>query len=462
MARARDYVADTDAEEAVLSAILVDCSVLETVRDYVAPDDFAFDDHRKIFEGCLHLDQTAGRFDVVSLHGWIRDKGMANRITSQRLGEILNAPAVPLNHAVDHSKRVRSLAQQRRVAGAARQIVAEGEHRLERSVEDFCTAAEAKISAAIEYGNVRDVPEAIGVTAGRVVEEALARGEKSIGAPCGLTELDYRLSGWETGLYVIAGRPGMGKSALAKAICKGTSQRNRTLSVFVSCEMSKEQLCQRLIAAEAKVPLNAIRNGRLSDEHKRLITAAADSLNRIPMVTVERPGATVAEVRAVARRSLREARRTFGSDLKLGCVAVDYIQIMRGNQDGNREGEVASLSRELKRLSGELGCPVLGLSQLNRGVETRQDKRPTMADLRESGAIEQDADAVLLAYRDEYYHENSDAKGLAEIIIGKNRQGASGGKAMLAFIGQYVLFENRNTPDQDGHWYDPEADEFPF
>jgi replicative DNA helicase len=169
------------------------------------------------------------------------------------------------------------------------------------------------------------------------------------------------------------------------------------------------------------------------------------------MVLTHRPAATVSEVRGVVRRSLREQRRKFGEGLQLGCVVVDYIQIMGGDQRGNREGEVSSISRGLMALAGELGVPLLALSQLNRSVENRPEKRPTMSDLRESGAIEQDAYVILFPYRDEVYHPETADQGIAEVGIGKNRNGEPGGKVRLAFRGKYALFENRNTPDEDDY-----------
>jgi replicative DNA helicase len=449
-ARLEQVVCDTGAEEAVLSACLVDCSVLETIRDYVSAGDFWTDEHRKIFAGFVELDEQTGRFDVVSLTGWLRDKGLDKRITSTKVFDLLNAPAIPLSHTTTHAKRVRALAQQRRVADAARTIAAEGATMLDRPVSDYCQEAEAKISIAIESGNARDLPESIGDIAERVRNDLDERGARPIGKPCGLRTLDHMLQGWESGTYVIAGRPGMGKTALAKAICKGHARANRQLAVFVSCEMPKDQLAQRMICAEAKVPLNALRTGKVTPEQKAMIVGAVAELNRIPMVLTHRPGATVAEVRAVVRRSLREQRRRFGDDLQLGMIAVDYIQIMSG-KGANREGEISSISRGLMQLAGEFGVPVLVLSQLNRGVEQRPDKRPNMSDLRESGAIEQDAYVILFPYRDEYYNPETEAKGLVEVGIAKNRNGGPGGKAMLAFQGKYVLFENRNTPDQDNY-----------
>jgi len=436
-------ICDAQAEEIVLSAALVDTGLIETIRDHVSVEDFFLDANGSIFDAMTQLADTTGAFDVVSLAGYLRDRGQLDRIGgSPKLAEVLNAPAVPLAHVTQHAKRVRDLAHQRRLTAAARVIAAQGANPLDGTLEDFARDAEDRIAKAIESSSTRDLPEAIGTVSVRVVDEAMSRGERAIGDPCGLAALDRELSGWEPGLYVIAGRPSMGKTSLAMRITRGLADQTGKLSVFVSCEMPKEQLAQRLLCAEARVPLATLRSGGLTPTQHTMLIDGAASLGRVPMVITQRPGATVTEVRGVVRRALREQRRNFGQALKLGCIVCDYMQVMRGDQRGTRESEVASISRGLMELAGEFGVPLLGLSQLNRSVEARSDKRPLMSDLRESGAIEQDAYVILFPYRDEVYHPETADPGTAEVIIGKSRNGQPGAKVKLAFEGRFALFDN--------------------
>ena len=319
---------------------------------------------------------------------------------------------------------------------------------LEGDVEEWLQLVEQAVFVASECGRVGDAPESVGEIAGRVVAEAVDRNNgvasSAGGVPSGFLELDNNIGGFKASLlYVLAARPGMGKSALALSMALNVARQSNTLVVFISLEMPKDQLAARAIASEARVSVGKVLNDVIGDDEWNAVAAAMSSLGDVPLVIEYRPGATVPEVRSIARRALREMRKTRGPDLKLGMVIVDYLQLMGGNrQKGDtRETEVSGISRDLTRMAGELECPVLALSQLNRSLESRPNKRPQLSDLRESGAIEQDAYAILFLYRDEYYKKDSAQRGVAEVIIAKNRNGRTG-QVNLMFAGEYTRFDN--------------------
>jgi replicative DNA helicase len=442
----RTPICDIEAEQAVLSAIVLAPECLDDVRDVVNVEDFYDPRFRLMFQACLDLDAAGAKVDEIAVHTRLRAIDRSEQAGgAAAIAAMVDAtPAVA--NVLEHAKIVADLSRQRRFTMVAQRIVAEGSAFLREPVHDWMKRAEADIASVAETGQPKDAPENLEVVAKAVVDDVHARmarkdGDTMIGRPCGLWALDKKLSGWETGLYVIAGRPGMGKSALAMAILRGYAERNQNrLAVFISLEMPKSQLAARALSADAMVPFTAIREGRLSPQNMSDIVAAVGRIARIPVSLAFRPGATVRDVRSVVRRALRDQRKKHGDQLELGMVAVDYIQLMKGLQGNGREVEVGSISRELKMLSGEIDAPVLGLSQLNRGVESRDEKRPKMSDLRESGAIEQDADAILFAYRDEYYNPKTAREGVAEIIIGKQRNGATG-TIELGFRGEYVRFD---------------------
>jgi len=437
---------DPGAELAILSAILLNPACLDDVLDIVQPSDLS-GAHEIMLRGMVQLDASGVPIDTVTLSRHLR--------ADDRLESVGGAPALfaaidaspAIGNVLDHARIVADLARQRRIVAVARRIAAEGRSPLAEPLADWIRRVEADFGAATELETAVDGPESLDIVAATVVRDAgerMAREDdqdRMVGQPCGLFTLDRKLSGWEPGPYVLAGRPGMGKSALAMTIAKGLAERSNKLSVFVSLEMPKSQLALRALCSEAKVPVESVRRGDITDSQHTALTAAAGSLTRLPLSLAFRPGATVREVRGLVRRALRDQRRKLNRpDLELGFVAVDYIQIATGDKSGNREGEVASISRALMNLAGELGVPVLALSQLNREVEKREDKRPKLSDLRESGAIEQDAAAILFVYRDEHYHPKTARAGVAELIVAKNRNGAAG-TIELMFRPEFVRFE---------------------
>ncbi|MNH13866.1 Replicative DNA helicase [compost metagenome] len=262
--------------------------------------------------------------------------------------------------------------------------------------------------------------------------DRLSRGETLIGLSTGLADLDQKLGGLQPEqLIIVAGRPAMGKTTLAMGFVLDAVVRQKKSGLVISLEMSKGQLIDRAVAAEGRIPLNLIKNGSACESHGAELCAAAAKLKRANLFIADRAAATVGRIRSLARRH----KMRYGLDI----LMIDYLQLMDG-EGGNRTEAVSSISRGCKLLARELGIPVVLLSQLSRKCEERPNKRPVNSDLRESGAIEQDADVIMFVYRDEVYHENSEFKGVAEIIVGKGRD-IETGTVRAAFLGQYNRFE---------------------
>jgi replicative DNA helicase len=260
-----------------------------------------------------------------------------------------------------------------------------------------------------------------------------ARGETLIGLSTGLRDLDEKLGGLQPDhLYIVAGRPAMGKTTLAMGFVIEAAVHQSKSALVISLEMNKGQLLDRAVASEGRIPLTLVKSGTACQTHGTELSAAAGVLRRAPLYIADRAGSSIGRIRSLARRH----KLRYGLDL----LMIDYLQLLEG-EGGNRTEEVSSISRGCKLLAKELGIPVVLLSQLSRKCEERPNKRPIPSDLRESGAIEQDADVILFVYRDEVYHENTEAKGIAEIIIGKGRD-IEMGTVRTAFLGQYNRFEN--------------------
>jgi replicative DNA helicase len=270
----------------------------------------------------------------------------------------------------------------------------------------------------------------------RTIEELYDRKERISGVPTGFINLDQYTSGLQpSDLIIVAGRPSMGKTAFALDMARNAATQAEIPVLIFSLEMSRQQLATRMLCSEARVDAHRLRSGYIGERDWPRLTSAAGVLSEAPIYIDDSPAMSVLQMRAKARR--------LKADRGLGLVVVDYLQLMSGRSGADRrEQEISEISRSLKALAKELHLPVIALSQLNRKVEDRTDKRPVMADLRESGAIEQDADVILFIYRDEMYDENSKQKGIAEIIIGKQRNGPSGVRVNLAFLNQYTRFEN--------------------
>jgi replicative DNA helicase len=424
-----------EAEQAVLGAILLENDSLHQVIEVLDESDFYREAHRKIFAAMIALYNRNEPADLITLTDIITSKAQLEEIGgSSYLSSLVDNIPTAAN-VLYYAKIVRERAILRKTISAATEIVTRG-YEDGQDVEKLLDFAETSIFRISEYQirpsfiPLRDIIKSSFVT----IEKLYEKKELITGVPSGFDELDHLTSGFQdSDLIIIAGRPSMGKTSFALNIAQNAAIEKGVPVAIFSLEMSKEQIALRMLCSEASVDAHSLRSGFLSEADWPKLTRAAGALSEAPIYIDDTAGITVLEMRAKARR-LRK-------DQKLGLIIVDYLQLMRekGMSD-SREQEISSISRSLKALAKELSIPVIALSQLNRRVEERQDKHPQLSDLRESGAIEQDADVIIFIYRDEVYREDSPDKGLAEIIIGKQRNGPIGTKR-LAFLKQYTKFE---------------------
>lgn len=442
-----------EAEQAILAAVLLDNQAMNKVVEILQLEDFYKETHRKIYRAILELNDVNEGIDLITLTDHLRGKAWADHEGSHLdavggvsyLSELFNLVPTAANVRL-HARIVHEKALLRNLISIATNIVTQC-YEEEGKVEDFLDQAERNIFAISDKSlRASFVPMKVLVKTGFEIIERLA-DKKMTGLPTGFSDLDELTSGLQASdLIIIAGRPSMGKTAFALGLAQHVALREHgTVGVF-SLEMSKEQLVLRMLCSEARVDAHQIRSGHLgrpgNQNWDRLIHAAG-RLNEAPIFIDDSASISIHEMRAKARRLM--------SEHKLALIIVDYLQLMRGRSDAdNREQEISDISRSLKALAKELRVPVIALSQLSRAVESREKRRPMLADLRESGAIEQDADVVLFIYRQELYEPCKcppegpclcGKRGVAEIIIGKQRNGPIG-LVKLAFIDRYTRFEN--------------------
>jgi replicative DNA helicase len=465
---------DLDAEAAVLSAILLDADAFDRVQETLAPEHFYADANRRVYEAVLDLKSSTGQpVDIVSVANWLRDRNRLAQIGgTPYLAQLADAtPAVA--HIGNHARIIREKWRTRQLIATCQHVTAQGYSGVE-DVQAFIDSAEQAvfdIARVPATSSVVSAKEAIH-KAFDILTETARRGGGVTGIETGFTGLDRLCSGLHRGdLYIVAARPGMGKTSFVlnlavnvaspkalRAPAEGEPYFEAPVEepgfgvLFCSLEMPREQLAARLLAAEARVNMSAIRSGRPLREDWPKLTDAAARLSRLPLWIDDTPALTLLDLRAKIRRLQAEIARgdSHAPAQGLGLVAVDYLQLMQGRRDAqSREQEISELSRGLKQLSKEMSVPVIALSQLNRAVETRttKDKRPQLSDLRESGAIEQDADTIVFIYRDEYYfRESTEKKGVAELIIAKQRNGPTG-VIETRFTDAYTRFDNLASED---------------
>ena len=436
-----------EAEASILGGVLLDNEAINTVVELVNPEDLYRESHRKIYRAMVELWERNEPVDLITLSDHLKARGDLEDVGgSAYLAEL--ASQVPTAANIGHYARiVREKAILRHLIRTSTDIASRGlEERgdvdtflddAERAIFDI---SEKRIGASfVRVGDV--MSDTI-----KKVDELFRRKEMVTGVPTGYRELDRLTAGFQpSDLLIVAGRPGMGKTAFALNIAANAAMQGIGVAIF-SLEMAMEQLVLRMLCAEARVDNARLRTGYLEANEFPEIVKAAGRLGDAPVYIDDTPALTVLEVRAKTRRLLRDRSR------KIGLVVIDYLQLMRGHRDSpNREQEISEISRSLKALAKELNVPVVALSQLNRRVEERGDKRPVMADLRESGAIEQDADVIMFVYReDAYQKEREKFTGLAEILIEKQRNGPVG-KVTLTFLNEYTRFENYTGRDDEGY-----------
>ncbi|MCC3378470.1 replicative DNA helicase [Paenibacillus farraposensis] len=427
-----------EAEQAVLGSILLQSEALITAMERVQTEDFYDKAHQMIYEAMIELGESGQPIDLVTLTSKIQDKGQLEDIGGVSYLAKL-AHGVPTAANVDYyAQIIEEKAMLRRLIRTATQIVSEGYSNGE-DVAGMLSDAERKI---MEISNGRSGSGFIAIR--DVVMEVFDRVEmlhqnrgNTTGIPSGFVDLDKMTAGFQRNdLIIVAARPSVGKTAFALNIAQNVAVRAKETVAIFSLEMSAAQLVQRMICAEANLDANVMRTGEFKgDDDWAKLTMGIAALSEAEIYIDDTPGVTVADIRAKCRRLKAEKG--------LGMIVIDYLQLIhgRGKAGENRQQEVSEISRTLKQIARELEVPVIALSQLSRGVEQRQDKRPMMSDLRESGSIEQDADIVAFLYRDDYYNQETEKKNIIEIIIAKQRNGPVG-TVELVFLKNYNKFAN--------------------
>ena len=425
-----------EAEQAVLGSILIDSRCVADVIGIVKPDDFFLEQNREIYETIYTMFNFSETIDPVTVLDKMRALGNFHDNSRDYIMQLMEITPTAAN-AVRYANIVREKSMLRGLGNAASEIAKLVGEQV-GTPSEILEAAERKIYA-LRKGENRDSLEHIATVLYKVFDRLneLAMSDSAIpGLSTGLKDLDIKINGLnKSDLLLIAARPAMGKSSLALNIGVNVAKKyKKTVAVF-NLEMSREQLAMRLLSGEAFVDSAKMQTGKLEDEEWTKLTMAASALSQTDIRIDDNPSITVAEMNAKLRRVE-----------DLGLVIIDYLQLMTGSgygkQSDNRVQIVGDISRSLKIMAKELNVPVICLSQLSRAVESRQDKRPMMSDLRESGAIEQDADVIMFIYRDDYYNENSEEKNVAECIVSKNRHGETG-TVKLQWLPQYTTFADR-------------------
>lgn len=433
---------NVEAEQAVLGAMLIEREAISKVAEFLRPEDFYREAHRLIYQAILNLFNRNEAVDIVTVTEVLRKEeklegaGGISYITS-----LANSVPTAAN-VVYHAKIVEEKALLRQLINTATQIAGMG-YEANEEVAAILDRAEKMILEVSNRKVGRDFTpiKAIIFDAFAKIEELYATRGGITGIPTGFKDLDRLTSGLQpSDLILIAARPSMGKTAFTLNIAQHVAIREKKTVAFFSLEMSKEQLVQRMLCAEAAIDAQRLRTGELEDHDWKKLVLAADKLAAAPIFIDDTPGITVLEMRTKARRLKIE------HDLKL--IIIDYLQLMQGSsgpsRSENRQQEISEISRSLKALARELNVPVIALSQLSRGVEARQSKKPMLSDLRESGSLEQDADIVAFLYREDYYNPDTDKKNITEVIVAKHRNGPVD-TVQLFFHKQFTKFIDLTT-----------------
>ncbi|MCL1926641.1 MAG: replicative DNA helicase [Syntrophorhabdaceae bacterium] len=435
------------AEQAVLASVLLNSDHMSDVVEILRPDDFYHGAHRTLFEAMLGLSISARPIDQLTVSAVIHDKGAEQQIGGlEYLAEIVSN--VPISDNVtEYARIVKEKSILRKSIAAAQEISTSAFQGVD-SLQEFLDQAEKKIfdisgeTIKPNYFVMSEMVEA----ALKDIAKAQEQKKRITGVPSGFKDLDKLTAGFQkSNMIVVAARPAMGKTSLCLNIAVHAAIRNNTPVAIFSLEMSRQELAMRMICSEARVNFHNVRTGQFGQEEMNRIINAVAYLSEAPIYTDDSGMLSALDLRARARRLKREKN--------IGLIIIDYLQLMRGSSSksgfDNRVQEVSEISRGMKALAKELDIPVIAISQLSRGVENRQDKRPQMVDLRESGAIEQDSDLILFVYREEMYSRDKtplEDMGVAEIIIGKNRSGPMG-DVKLAFFSQFTRFEDKARDD---------------
>ncbi|MEK9742289.1 MAG: replicative DNA helicase [Gammaproteobacteria bacterium] len=433
-----------EAEQAVLGGLLVDTRRWDEVADIVRGEDFYLRQHREIFSAIRALQEGGQPVDIVTTSEWLKNQGTLEPAGGLAyLGELANRTPGTTN-VVAYAKIVRERSVLRALLDAAAEISEKAYQPEGLDTEALIDFAERTVFGISDndrraLSGFQSIQGLLTQAVDRI-EELYQSGAGITGVSTGFKDLDNLTSGLQDAdLVVIAGRPSMGKTSLAMNLAENAAVGSKLPVAVFSMEMPGQQLAMRMLSSLGRINAHRVRTGQLTQDDWPRLTSAMGLLDEAPIFVDDTPALTPSELRSRVRRLTREHG-------KLGLVIVDYLQLMQtGESSENRAVEVANITRALKVIAKEARVPVAVLSQLNRGLEQRPNKRPIMSDLRESGAIEQDADLILFIYRDEVYNEDSPEKGTAEIIVAKQRNGPTG-TVRLTFLGEYTRFENYSPP----------------
>jgi len=433
---------NVEAEQAVLGCMLLDADVIPTVTELIKSTDFYRDDHREICEAIIDIVEKAGPVDIITVSEQLQHRGTLDAVGGlDYLASITSAVPTTAN-ARHYAKIVEEKSLLRKPIKAASEISGmsyeaseEAAYVLDKAEKSIFDILERRSTQG--FTHIKDV---LLETFNRL-EELYNSKSFITGVPTGFTDLDFKTAGLQNSdLILIAARPGMGKTAMALNIAQYAAVQKHVPVALFNLEMSKDQLVNRMLCSEVMVDSHKMRTGKLDDDDWNKIAQALAPLSEAPIYIDDTPGISVMDIRAKCRRLKLERN--------LGLVVIDYLQLMQGRGKAeSRQQEVAEISRSLKILAKELNVPVITMSQLSRGPESRTDHRPMLSDLRESGAIEQDADIVMFLYRDDYYNPDTEKKNIAEVIIAKHRNGSTG-TVELRWFGEYTKFANLKKDEQ--------------
>jgi len=431
-----------EAEQAVLGGLMLDNSGWDRIADIVAVEDFYRNDHRLILTAIIALSEASKPFDAVTVSQWLQNTDELDEAGGLAyLGQLVrDTPSAANIKAYGEIVRERSILRQLIEVGT--RMVSNAFSPEGRESKELLDHAESEVFRIAEQGTrgKAGMQSIKSLLAGAVdrIDTLYQQDDPITGVATGFSDFDEQTSGMQpSDLIIVAGRPSMGKTTFAMNIAENAAIKHQKPVAVFSMEMSGEQLAIRLMASLGRIDQSRIRTGKLDDDDWHRLTSSMGILADAPLFIDDTPALSPTELRARARRMAREHG--------LGMIVIDYLQLMQTGRSENRTAEISEISRSLKSLAKELNVPVIALSQLNRSLEQRPNKRPVMSDLRESGAIEQDADVIAFIYRDEVYNPETTDKGIAEIIIGKQRNGPIG-TTRLTFLGQFTRFENF-TPD---------------
>ena len=428
-----------EAEQAVIGSMLMDRDAMESALEILQPDDFYGRQYGTLFQAIRELNTENKPVDLVTLQERLKENNVPEELAGMDfIREVLGS--VPTSANVKYyAKIVKEKSLMRRLIRTTEEITAQCYQGTD-NVEALMDSTEKKIFNLMQSrggGDFTPIRQVV-INALERIEAASKQNGSITGVSTGFIDLDYQTSGMQpSDLILVAARPSMGKTAFVLNMAQHMAFRDNITTAIFSLEMSKEQLVNRLFSLESKVDAQVLRNGRLEDSDWERLIESAEIIGNSNLIIDDTPSISIAELRSKCRK--------YKMEMNLGVIIIDYLQLMSGSSGGksstSRQQEISDISRSLKAVARDLNVPVIALSQLSRAVEQRDDKRPMLSDLRESGAIEQDADVVMFIYRDDYYNKESEKKNIAEIIVAKQRNGPVG-TVELAWRPQYTQFGN--------------------